>query len=67
MSPTDIIVIGIILLIIGASTAYIVKAKKSGNKCIGCPYSATCHSAGKCEGACSGCLPQDSADSAENE
>ena len=55
MSPTDIIVIGIILLIIGASTAYIVKAKKSGKKCIGCPDSATCSAGVGCSGKCSSC------------
>lgn len=38
----DLIVVGILLIIIGAATAYIVKAKKSGAKCIGCPSGGTC-------------------------
>ncbi len=50
MELTDYIVIGVILLVIGAAVAYIVKAKKSGKKCIGCPYSDSC---GKAEGCCS--------------
>ena len=49
---TDIIVIAIVLLIVGSAVAYIIRAKKRGVKCIGCPESKTC--AGKC-GACSGC------------
>ena len=40
-------VIGIILLIIiGGAVLYIVKAKKRGVKCIGCP------AAGQCSGKC---------------
>ena len=42
MTLTDIIVIGIIVLIIGAAIFYIIKEKKSGRKCIGCPYSGEC-------------------------
>lgn len=42
----DIIITAIILLIIAAVTVYIVKAKKRGEKCIGCPYSK------KCKGGC---------------
>ncbi len=45
---TDIIIIAIILVIVGAAIAYIIKAKKSGVKCIGCP------SGGKCDG-CKAC------------
>lgn len=40
----EIIVIGIIALIVFAAIFYIIKAKKSGQKCIGCPYSKTCKS-----------------------
>lgn len=38
----EIIAIAVIALIIGASIFYIVKAKKSGRKCIGCPNSCNC-------------------------
>ncbi|MBQ8345524.1 MAG: FeoB-associated Cys-rich membrane protein [Clostridia bacterium] len=43
MNPSDIIAIVVIVLIIGAATAYIIKAKKSGKQCIGCPDSCSCH------------------------
>ena len=46
---TDIIVIFIVACILGAAAGYIIKAKKKGRKCIGCPYS------GSCSGSCSGC------------
>ena len=46
----DIIPIIIIALIIGGAVFYIIKAKKSGRKCIGCPDSANCSKSknGKC-------------------
>lgn len=49
----DIAVVVILLLTIGAAAAYIVKAKKSGVKCIGCPASGNCASKGSCSS--SGC------------
>lgn len=45
MNPADLIVIAVIVLIIGAASAYIIKAKKSGKKCIGCPNSGICSQA----------------------
>ena len=39
---TDIIIIGILLLVVGGAVFYIVKAKKNGAKCIGCPASGAC-------------------------
>ena len=39
---TDIIAIVVILLIIVGAVAYIIKAKKSGTKCIGCPDGCSC-------------------------
>lgn len=38
----DFIVAGILLVIIGAAIAYIVREKKNGAKCIGCPLSGKC-------------------------
>ena len=49
----DIIVIAIIIAIVGGAMAYIIKAKKSGKKCIGCPDSYSCSA--KSKGGCSGC------------
>ena len=48
----DIIVIGILAIIIGASVTYIVRAKRCGVKCIGCPAGGQC--SGKSGGQC-GC------------
>ena len=45
----DIIAIAVIALIIGGAVTYIIKAKKAGQKCIGCSYSKTC------SGNCGGC------------
>jgi hypothetical protein len=42
MQLIDYIVIAVIVLIVGGATAYIIKAKKSGKKCIGCPDSGSC-------------------------
>lgn len=46
----------IIVAIVGAAVAYIIKEKKKGVKCIGCPSAGACASAKKCsaEGGC-GC------------
>nr|MBQ8251942.1 FeoB-associated Cys-rich membrane protein [Lachnospiraceae bacterium] len=43
------VIILIVALILGASITYIVKAKKAGVKCIGCP------AGGACSGNCNGC------------
>ena len=45
---TDLIIVGILLVIIGAAVIYIMKAKKSGVKCIGCS------AGGNCSGNCGG-------------
>lgn len=42
----NLVVILILVLIIGAAIGYIVKEKKKGTHCIGCP------SAGSCSRAC---------------
>ena len=47
---TNLIVILILCLIVGASAFYIIKAKKQGQKCIGCPYARECAAKG-----CAGC------------
>ena len=43
----NIIIIAVVVLIIGGASAYIYKAKKKGQKCIGCPYGK------ECNGSCS--------------
>ncbi len=42
MELIDIIIILGIVLIVGGAVAYIIKAKKGGKKCIGCPYAKSC-------------------------
>ncbi len=39
----DLPIILIIILIIGGALFYIIRAKKKGQKCIGCPHSKTCN------------------------
>ena len=43
----DIIVIIILVLLIGSSAAYMIRAKKNGVKCIGCPAGGSCPGSGK--------------------
>ena len=43
------IAIGVIVLLVGLAAGYVIKSKKSGKKCIGCPDGATC--SGNC-GCC---------------
>lgn len=45
----NFIVIVVLGLIIGCAIAYVIKARKKGVKCIGCPQG------GKCSGNCSEC------------
>ena len=42
-----------ILVIVGGAVAYIVKAKMSGQRCIGCPDSKSCSGNCSCCGGCS--------------
>lgn len=38
----NFIIACIVILIVGGAIAYIVKAKKNGTKCIGCPAGGSC-------------------------
>lgn len=48
----DLLIIGVVAVIVGLAAAYVIRAKKRGQKCIGCPDSSCCSSGGKCEGGC---------------
>ena len=48
MNLVDYIIIAIVALIVGGATAYIIKAKKSGMKCVGCPHSKSCSGGCSC-------------------
>ena len=43
----NFIIIAILVVIIGCAIAYIVREKKKGTKCIGCPNAKTCSMAQK--------------------
>ena len=49
MNPLDFIIIAVIALAVGAAAFYVWRAKKRGQKCIGCPY---CDSCGSKKGSC---------------
>ena len=44
---TDFIVIAVVFLVVAGACFYIYRAKKKGQKCIGCPYGK------ECNGSCS--------------
>lgn len=43
----NLIVIAVLLLILGGAIAYIIKEKKKGVRCIGCPAAGKCAAKGK--------------------
>lgn len=55
----DFIVIAVVAGCVGCAMRYIVKAKKSGVKCIGCPSAGSC--SGHCAGGC-GCSGESDAE-----
>ena len=38
----DFVISLVLILVVGAAVFYIYKSKKSGKKCIGCPYADSC-------------------------
>ena len=50
MSIVDYIAIAVVALTLSAAVFYIVRAKKRGEKCVGCPYAREC--GGNCNGGC---------------
>jgi len=70
MGPIDFILIAVIVLIVGGASAYIIKAKKSGKKCIGCPDGGSCTShseSGGCSGSCACCCGCSAEDESEDQ
>lgn len=51
----DFVVGAIIVVIVGAALAYIVKSGKNGIKCVGCPDAKSCASGSHGGAAASGC------------
>ncbi len=58
MGTETIIVAVILLAILGGAVTYIIKAKKSGKKCIGCPDGCSCNTS-KSKGCCCGMTQSD--------
>ena len=50
----DFILIAILFLIVGGILFYLWRARRRGEKCIGCPYAQQCASKGKCSGGNAG-------------
>lgn len=48
----DVIVVFILITIAAGIIWYLTRAKKRGEKCVGCPYAKQCGS--KCSGSCAG-------------
>ena len=48
----DILIIAILVIILGSAAYYIYREKRSGKKCVGCPYSGCCNHS-KASSACS--------------
>ncbi|MGN0402093.1 MAG: FeoB-associated Cys-rich membrane protein [Acetatifactor sp.] len=42
----NLIVVGILLVLVGAATLYIWKERKKGTRCIGCPAAGRCSGRG---------------------
>ncbi len=57
MSAADWIVVAVVVLIIGSVIGYIVREKRRGVKCIGCPSGKTCkaHKTGNESDCCCNC------------
>lgn len=56
MISTDFIVLSVVLVIVGSAVAYIIKAKKNGTKCIGCPSGGCgCSNKNEKSGCCCTC------------
>ena len=45
------IIVVVLVLILGAALIYLIRAKRRGQKCVGCPY------AKQCEGGCAAHAP----------
>ena len=54
MNYADILIAAVILGILVCCGVYILRSKKKGKACIGCPDNCAC-SARNCSGGCKGC------------
>lgn len=59
MTYSDIIVIAVIVVILAIAIGYIIRAKKSGKKCIGCPDGGCCSGKNGKNNSCCCCSGED--------
>ncbi len=52
----NVIIVLVLLAIVAGIVWYLCRAKKRGEKCIGCPYAKQC--GGSCGGNCGGDRPE---------
>ncbi len=45
---TNIILTAVLVIILASAAWYVIKAKKNGKKCIGCPYGDACSNCTAC-------------------
>lgn len=55
----NVIATVLLLAVLGGAVAYIVKAKKKGQKCIGCPGGCSCCPSQGEKNSCCSCRPKD--------
>lgn len=54
---TDIIIVGVLLLLLGIAATYLARAKRNGKGCMGCPSCGNCpHSCGDKKGHIKKCI-----------
>ena len=51
----DLIILAILAVIVGCAARYVYKAKKRGQKCIGCPEGCSCSAKAESSGCSCGC------------
>lgn len=56
----NVIATVLLLAVLGGAVAYIVKAKKKGQKCIGCPGGCSCCPSQGEKNSCCACRPKNS-------
>ena len=54
----NIILLALLGLILGGAAGYVYKAKKKGQKCIGCPYGSSCAKKNANSSCCCNCEHQ---------
>lgn len=51
----DIIAVILLLLIVGGAIAWLIRARRKGTRCVGCPACAACSGGGEKKQVCGSC------------